>query len=255
MKKYLQAYTDVWNAGYVREESLRKHIESYLLMDKILPDVSSFFYVVKFPDGKYNFLGKQQESVSGYANEEFMAKGVQLFLESIHPEEIDIILQQVYPDITTFVASLDEEAKKRVMFQYNYRFRRKDGVYVNLLENVHILELDEMGRPGVVLGNIIMLHNSDFLPVRLNIKKFGTSEMAETLLTKVYSDLQRKRLVTERELEVLRYLATGKTSKEVGRQLFISPNTVDTHRRNLLKKLECKTVVELTQIAFQHALL
>jgi hypothetical protein len=102
MRSYLQAYQDVWKAGYVLEDSLKKHIDYHLLIDKHLPDTASFFYVVKFPDGLYNFLGRQQEAVSGYSNEEFFARGVSLFLENIHPEEIEIILHQVYPDITSF---------------------------------------------------------------------------------------------------------------------------------------------------------
>jgi DNA-binding NarL/FixJ family response regulator len=43
--------------------------------------------------------------------------------------------------------------------------------------------------------------------------------------------------LSEREKEVARLVCRGKTSKEIGEILFISKNTVDTHRRNILQKL------------------
>lgn len=256
MRKYLQAYQDVFEAGIILENTIKKYIDAHLLIDAHLPDSAAFFYVVKFPDGKYNFLGKQQEHVSGYSNAEFMAGGVELFLQSIHPEQIESILHGVYPDITAYLAGLpDDESKKNLLIQYNYLFRRKDGSYINLLEHVHVLELDDAGRPAVVLGNVIMLQGADMLPLRLTIKRFEKKQVAETVFSKVYTALRSKQNVTAREIEVLRHLAAGKTSKETGRQMFISPHTVDTHRRNLLKKLNCRSVVELTQVAFRNALL
>jgi len=44
--------------------------------------------------------------------------------------------------------------------------------------------------------------------------------------------------LSEREYEIMRLVEQGKTSKEIGEILFISKHTVDTHRRNILKKIE-----------------
>ncbi len=52
-------------------------------------------------------------------------------------------------------------------------------------------------------------------------------------------------LLTEREKEVAFMLATGETNREIAEALFISVKTVDTHRGNLLKKLQCKNNVAL----------
>ncbi len=256
MRNYLQAYADVFRSGYVNEESVKKHIDHHLRIEKYLPDSAAFFYVVEFPIGKYHFLGKQQEAVSGYANEDFSTRGVEVFLESVHPEEIEVLLHELYPDIADFISTLkSDDAKKSLLIQYNYRFRRKDGEYINLLEHVHILEVDAFGRASLVLGNVIMLQSRGVLPQRLTIKQFRTSELLETVFSRVYNSLQSRLHVTPREIEILRHLAAGKTSREIAKHLFISPYTVDTHRRNLLKKLGCRTVVELTRIAFANALL
>jgi len=51
--------------------------------------------------------------------------------------------------------------------------------------------------------------------------------------------------LSPRELEILELLAKGQTSKEIAEKLFISKTTVDTHRRNLLEKTECRSTSEL----------
>ena len=47
--------------------------------------------------------------------------------------------------------------------------------------------------------------------------------------------------LTRRELEVLRYVAVGRTNREIAGELFLSTRTVDMHVRNTLSKLGCRT--------------
>lgn len=57
-----------------------------------------------------------------------------------------------------------------------------------------------------------------------------------------------------REREVLRLLAEGKSSPEIGRQLHIAPSTVDVHRRNIMRKLNLHSVAELTKYAIREGI-
>ncbi len=61
--------------------------------------------------------------------------------------------------------------------------------------------------------------------------------------------------LTPREQEVMRMLAEGLTPKEVAKQLFISPKTVENHRTNLMKKLGLKSTVELLRYAARLGLI
>jgi len=56
---------------------------------------------------------------------------------------------------------------------------------------------------------------------------------------------QQLAALTEREQEVLNQTLSGLTSKEIARELAISPRTVEAHRQNLLRKLGIRTVKEL----------
>ena len=61
-------------------------------------------------------------------------------------------------------------------------------------------------------------------------------------------------LLTPREREVLQLVAEGKSTKEVAERLQISPKTADTHRQQIMKKLELRSVAELTKWAIREGL-
>lgn len=61
--------------------------------------------------------------------------------------------------------------------------------------------------------------------------------------------------LTQRELEVIKYIAEGLTAHEIADKLFISHRTVDTHRKNILQKLHLKNIAALTRYAAEHNLL
>ena len=61
-------------------------------------------------------------------------------------------------------------------------------------------------------------------------------------------------VLTTREREVLQLLAEGKTTKEIAAALFVSVKTIETHRRNIMKKLDLHSVAELTKYAVREGL-
>ena len=60
--------------------------------------------------------------------------------------------------------------------------------------------------------------------------------------------------LTEREREVLKLVAEGLTTKEIASRLEISVRTVESHRANLMRKLELRSVARLTQFAIREGL-
>ncbi|WP_164108893.1 MULTISPECIES: LuxR C-terminal-related transcriptional regulator [Sphingobacterium] len=55
--------------------------------------------------------------------------------------------------------------------------------------------------------------------------------------------------LTTREKEIVTLLANGKSSNEIADQLFISSHTVSTHRKNIIRKIECKSFADLLRFA------
>lgn len=61
--------------------------------------------------------------------------------------------------------------------------------------------------------------------------------------------------LTSREQTILLQLASGKSNKEVARDLEISPRTVETHRQNIKRKLGISSAAGLTRYAIEHGVL
>lgn len=61
--------------------------------------------------------------------------------------------------------------------------------------------------------------------------------------------------LTTREREILMLTAQGYTNAEIGSRLFISSRTVETHRTNLMHKLDLHNHVQLIQFAIQHGII
>jgi DNA-binding NarL/FixJ family response regulator len=61
--------------------------------------------------------------------------------------------------------------------------------------------------------------------------------------------------LTKREIEIIKYIADGLTNNEIASKLFLSTVTVDTHRKNILAKLQLKNTASLVKYAAEHKLL
>jgi DNA-binding NarL/FixJ family response regulator len=62
-------------------------------------------------------------------------------------------------------------------------------------------------------------------------------------------------LITRREKEILSLIAEGFTNPEIAEKLFVSPSTIDSHRKNLLTKLNVKNTAALVKFAMDHSLI
>lgn len=102
------------------------------------------------------------------------------------------------------------------------------------------------------------------------LKSAGREEIEEAILTvqegKLYMsiDLQMNQqeqqeisktpLLTRREKEVLLLIAEGYTNPQIATKLFVSPYTVDSHRKNLLTKFDVNNTAGLIKLAAKHGL-
>ena len=61
--------------------------------------------------------------------------------------------------------------------------------------------------------------------------------------------------LSQREREILKLVADGKTSREIAERLSISPKTVDTYRSRLMSKIGVKNLAGLIKFAIRHGLI
>jgi len=87
---------------------------------------------------------------------------------------------------------------------------------------------------------------------------FYCNEVVEVLLERLMEQKRKEEIkvsLTEREQEVLKLIAEEKSSEEIANQLFISRRTVETHRKNMLKKAEVNTVIGLLKYGVRYGLI
>ncbi|MBL4594294.1 MAG: response regulator transcription factor [Flavobacteriales bacterium] len=86
-------------------------------------------------------------------------------------------------------------------------------------------------------------------------QKYYSNEVSVTMINALMNgERSTSSVLSERETEVLGHIAEGSTNKEVGEKLNISGRTVETHRRNILGKLELRNTAEMIRYAIENNL-
>lgn len=83
-------------------------------------------------------------------------------------------------------------------------------------------------------------------------RKYITPEIGEKLLIHFDSDKKPHELLTNREFEIFKLLALGKTITQISDSLSLALTTISTHRGRIMKKLDTSTNSELTRYAFAN---
>lgn len=124
----------------------------------------------------------------------------------------------------------------------------------------HIMEMIEAGVSGYLLKNVNDKELVEAIKQVMAGKMYFSSEVSEKLTTLVMHqqrklDQPAKPKLTERELEILKLVANEHSNAEIAGILFISERTVETHRKNMLRKTNNKTIVGLLKYAMEQQLI
>jgi len=106
--------------------------------------------------------------------------------------------------------------------------------------------------------------NKDSAPEELinavNLILRGKKYISSNIVDKLAQSLSRPidqplyETLSDRELQVLKFIASGKTVSEIGREISLTVNTISTYRARILDKLNLKNNAELTRYAFDNSL-
>jgi DNA-binding NarL/FixJ family response regulator len=134
-------------------------------------------------------------------------------------------------------------------------------IYTMHSDKEFVIDLFKAGISAYVLKDDPL---SDLILALKAVEGGGTyfSTMAPTVLLRHIKEMEEKTAsknsfdtLSQRELEVFQLLAEGKRIKEIANQLFISPKTVESHKYNIMEKLQATSVVDLTKIAIRKNLI
>lgn len=115
------------------------------------------------------------------------------------------------------------------------------GVHSYLLKNAD---------PDEVQKAISSVVNNDFYYNQLVSKALHKKVQKEG----IHRGVSRRADLSPREVEILQLICQELTMKEIGEKLFLSEQTIHTHRKNLMKKTKAKNAVGLVKFAFQNGI-
>ena len=118
-----------------------------------------------------------------------------------------------------------------------------------------IADVRALGADGYLLKTSTSVTIKEaFRSVAAGVKWFPGQENPVTSSDKLSDDFIRKNRITKREVEIIRMIARGLTTKNISEQMSLSEFTVNAHRRNICRKLNIYTPVGLLNFAKEHGL-
>lgn len=126
-------------------------------------------------------------------------------------------------------------------------------------EQQRIVAMLQAGASGYLLKNAGPEQLVAAVRTVVDGRTYFSPEVSATLL-QVFTQVQRPadhhgHALTQRETEVLRLIAQEFSNHEIADKLFISVRTVDTHRRNILEKIQARNTAGMVKYAIEHQLI
>ena len=158
-------------------------------------------------------------------------------------------LQQQLPDVILMDINLPDKSGIDLCKEVREKY---PSVFVIGLSTFNqqsfIQKMMDNGASGYVLKNATQEELMEAIETVAGGKTFLSEEAAQSLKKNNEGEIP---VLTRREKEVLELIANGMTNNEIAQKLFISVTTVDTHRKNLLAKFDCRNIASLIKAAMQ----
>jgi DNA-binding CsgD family transcriptional regulator len=206
---------------------------------------------------RYTYLSRDAtKAITGYSSsqipgpevllEKFPLPAQRIFADNIFNTELNILLQT------------PGRQRSDLVFTNSYVMQHKDGNLGGILQKYSFL-CSPAGIPIGAYGyaeNITAIADLRKMTQKIELNNIANHELVrDVLFQQEYFLYEEDTVLSKRELEILRYISDGLTSKEIAGKLSISEYTVVNHRKNMLRKTSVKSSSELINHAIKLGLL
>ena len=165
-------------------------------------------------------------------------------------ELMEALQEGALPDIVLLDLSMPLMDGFEVLRKVKGRF---DGVRFIVIsmhdDGLYVSKCVRSGAHGYLLKNT---DNEELFMALRSVyagEKYFNDEIKELMIQNLALEGNNFQPLSDRETEVLKYVAQGKTTKEIASMLFVSVRTIETHRVNMMKKMEVQNTAELIRKA------
>ncbi|GJQ20532.1 MAG: DNA-binding response regulator [Bacteroidia bacterium] len=183
----------------------------------------------------------------------------QIVGEAADGEDTIAKVRQLRPDVAIVDISMPKlsgiEAAKRICKE----FPSVRVLVLTMHENAeYVYQILKSGASGYLLKNAGKDEITQAIYAVMKGNKFFSPRISDLMISEYVKKAEKRderseeAILTRREEEVLRYIARGMNNQQIAEKLFISPRTVETHRTNIMQKLNIHDAPNLVRYALEN---
>ncbi len=229
-------------------------------LEFIMNNISSFLGVIDFHNNCYLYVSDSCRAILGiepstlFEKEKGMQSAVGLFLPA-HAELFSTVILSKFLELCK--DNIADNGVKKMKVTYTTKLMTANGDYRWFFHQITMLDTDENGMPLIALkmiNDIDDLKSDDY--INLVVSKKNGNGVYDIIYEKVIQSPPEKPVdITTREREIIQLTSQGLSSKNIAEELFISAHTVNTHKKNMLKKLNLTSSSQLVRYAMANGVL
>lgn len=246
LKRSINKHAKLFDAINIQPEDVDyKKVSKYLPFLQLLDSLqTSIVIAFDFCKQDYFFFSENFNNIFGFQNNQLPLTSHDWFRQRFHPDDYIINEGSVWALKYLYQQPIDKRKDFRLI--HEFRIKNDNNEWIRLLIQNEILELDKKGNLWLDLKLCDFSPNQDLaLPGQFIFRNKLTGEVIYSLK----GESQISSSISSREKQILGLISEGHKSNQIAEKLFISVNTVNNHRRNLIEKLNVSNSLEAVKIA------
>ena len=207
---------------------------------------------------KHSFLViSNSNSFLGYTTQYLMDAGPSFLYGIRHPGDFKVFNNKIFPLNMSFIKKhLCDDDIGSYIFTTNYRLKSLEGNWLSISQRSRYIKSSSDGTPLVSIDSLSDISNFKKNSEIVNIieKVMGPQKLTK-IQVDTFSPDEQEYPISKREINVLRCICDGMSSKQIAEKLNISIHTINNHRKNMLGKTNCKNLSELAARAIRTGIL
>lgn len=214
------------------------------------------FFVIDYSKHKYVAMSQGIRPVTGYHHQEFIDSGIEMIVHIYHPDDFKVYNEKVFIANSKFLNSVPRTEHSQYVFNYTFRIKDGRGGTTHLLQRGTYITCPESGALLYSIGMGININGlGDERRMFHSIEKStgtGYSSRKEIVLQNYFYPYEEDSQLSNREKDILSYMADGLSIKQIAPKLGITENTIANHRKNMFYKTGTKNMAELVAFALRR---